>query len=41
MLLPHGTIVAVADGEKLKLFRNAGDEIHPAFTPWSYQTLSP
>ena len=26
MLLPKGTIVAVADGEKLSLFRNAGDE---------------
>jgi len=26
MLLPKGTVVAVADGEKLNLFRNAGDE---------------
>ena len=26
MMLPKGTIVAVADGEKLNLFRNAGDE---------------
>jgi len=26
MHLPHGTIVAVADGEKLNLFRNGGDE---------------
>lgn len=26
MLLPNGTLVAVADGEKLKLFRNKGDE---------------
>jgi protein required for attachment to host cells len=26
MMLPHGTTVAVADGEKLNLFRNAGDE---------------
>ena len=26
MMLPRGTIVAVADGEKLNLFRNAGDE---------------
>ncbi|WP_127755379.1 host attachment protein [Devosia sp. 1566] len=26
MQLPHGTIVAVADGEKLNLFRNTGDE---------------
>lgn len=26
MQLPNGTIVAVADGEKLNLFRNTGDE---------------
>jgi protein required for attachment to host cells len=26
MMLAKGTIVAVADGEKLNLFRNAGDE---------------
>lgn len=26
MLVPHGAIVAVADGEKLNLFRNSGDE---------------
>jgi protein required for attachment to host cells len=26
MQLPHGAIVAVADGEKLNLFRNDGDE---------------
>lgn len=26
MMLPHGTTVAVADGEKLNLFRNSGDE---------------
>lgn len=26
MLLPNGAIVAVADGEKLNLFRNVGDE---------------
>jgi protein required for attachment to host cells len=26
MMLPNGTIIAVADGEKLNLFRNAGDE---------------
>jgi protein required for attachment to host cells len=30
MLLPKGTTVAVADGEKLSLFRNAGDEANPA-----------
>jgi len=26
MMLPKGAIVAVADGQKLNLFRNAGDE---------------
>jgi len=26
MMIPKGTVVAVADGEKLNLFRNAGDE---------------
>ena len=32
MLLPKGTMVAVADGEKFNLFRNTGDEAHPALT---------
>lgn len=26
MLIPHGTVIAIADGEKLNLFRNSGDE---------------
>lgn len=26
MMLPKGTMIAVADGEKLNLFRNTGDE---------------
>lgn len=26
MMLPNGTVVAVADGEKINLFRNSGDE---------------
>ncbi len=26
MLLPHGTVVVVVDGEKLKLYRNIGNE---------------
>lgn len=30
MLIPHGTIVAVADGEILNLFRNTGNDIAPA-----------
>jgi protein required for attachment to host cells len=29
MLIPHGTIVAVADGEILNLYRNAGEESAP------------
>ena len=32
MLLPKGTTVAVADGEKFSLFRNTGDEANPALT---------
>ena len=33
MMLPKGTTVAVADGEKLNLFRNAGDETELRLTP--------
>ena len=33
MLLPNGATVAVADGEKLNLFRNIGDETHPELSP--------
>ena len=29
MLLPHGTVVAVVDGEKLELYRNGGNEAAP------------
>ncbi len=29
MLLPHGTVVAVVDAEKLELFRNTGNETAP------------
>lgn len=32
MLLPRNAIVAVADGEKLVLFRNGGDETAPKLT---------
>lgn len=32
MLLPHATLVAVADGEKLNLYRNAGTEAEPRLT---------
>ncbi len=33
MMLPKGTTVAVADGEKLNLFRNAGDDRSLKLTP--------
>ena len=32
MLLPNGATIAVADGEKLVLFHNTGDDIHPRLT---------
>jgi protein required for attachment to host cells len=32
MLLPTGATVAVADGAKLALFRNSGDEANPKLT---------
>lgn len=35
MLLPKGTTVAVADGEKFNLFSNTGDEANPALTAMS------
>lgn len=33
MMLPKGTTIAVADGEKLNLFRNSGDEAELKLTP--------
>lgn len=33
MLLPHGTVVAVVDGEKLELYRNGGNEAAPELAP--------
>jgi len=32
MDIPKGAIIAVADGEKLNLFRNSGDETNPKLT---------
>lgn len=29
MLLPHGTVVALIDGQKFELFRNKGNEAEP------------
>ena len=33
MRLPHDTMIAVADGEKLHLFRSQGNEDHPVLAP--------
>lgn len=40
MLLPHGTMVAVADGAQLHLFRNGGNEAKPKLTPLSAPEIS-
>ena len=32
MLLPHGTVIALADGKKFELFRNSGKEAEPELT---------
>jgi protein required for attachment to host cells len=32
MLLPHGAIVALADGENFELYRNTGNEAEPELT---------
>ncbi len=33
MLLPHGTIIALVDGENFELFRNSGREAEPELEP--------
>lgn len=33
MLIPHGTVIAVVDGEKFELNRNAGNEAAPEIVP--------
>ncbi len=40
MLIPHATLVAVADGAKLELFRNEGDETHLKLSPLPTPDLS-
>ena len=40
MLLAHGTVVAVADGEKLILFRNTGTETEPKLSSLATETPS-
>lgn len=32
MMLPHGTVIAVVDGRHFELYRNGGDEAHPALS---------
>lgn len=39
MMLPKGTNVAVADGERLNLFRNSGDETALKLAPVSHEAV--
>lgn len=39
MLLPHGTVVAVLDGQALELFRNSGNEAEPELVGMSAPKL--
>ena len=32
MLLPHGTVIALVDGDNFELYRNTGDEAEPELT---------
>lgn len=41
MMLPKGTIVAVADGEKLNLFENTGDEAAISLEALSQPAITP
>jgi protein required for attachment to host cells len=40
MLLPHGTVVAVVDGETFELYRNSGNEAAPALSPMDAPRLN-
>lgn len=40
MLIPHGTLIAVADGAGLKLYRNTGTEAEPKLTSLASPSLS-
>lgn len=40
MQFPHGTTIAVTDGQKLRLFRNAGDEGHLRLTESEAPTVT-
>jgi protein required for attachment to host cells len=39
MQLPHGTFIALVDGEKFELFRNAGNEADPSLSSIASPTL--
>lgn len=39
MLLPHGAVIALIDGQKFELYRNAGDEAGPELTILDAPTL--
>lgn len=39
MLLPHGTVVALIDGHKFELYRNAGNEAEPELAALSTPRL--
>jgi protein required for attachment to host cells len=41
MLLPHGAVVAVVDGEKFELFRNDGNEAEPTLSVVAEPELEP
>ena len=41
MILPHGTVVAVADGTNLKLFRNKGTESHLDLVEFEHPAIDP
>lgn len=41
MILPHGTVVAVADGATLKLFRNKGTELHFDLVEFEHPVIDP
>lgn len=39
MLLPHGTVVALVDGQKFELFRNTGDQGAPELAAFAAPKL--
>lgn len=41
MLLPHGTVIALIDGQKFELYRNAGNEAEPELTVLDAPRLDP